>query len=387
MSMKKLAIIGASYLQDPLIRRAKEMGLETHVFAWAANDVGEKSADYFYPISIVEKESILEQCRSIGIDGICTIASDLAAVTVGYVAEAMGLTGNPMSAVERSTNKRLMRRAFAEHGDPSVLSIPVDGETDPADLRLSYPVVVKPTDRSGSRGIYKLTEPSGLGEAIRAALGESLEKRALVEEYAEGREYSVEYVSFEGKHCFLAITQKFTTGDPRYIETGHLEPAPIAPALLERIQTVVPHALDSLGLRYGASHSELKIAEDGSIRLIEIGGRMGGDLIGSHLVELSTGVDFLRAVVDVALGREPDLTPRHAPGAAAVRFILEPSDAEALERMKRERPGLLRDWDMRPITGEVRDSGGRFGWFLLAAERAEELLPYLPCGGLTGAGD
>ena len=78
--MKKLAIIGASYLQEPLIQKAKSMGIETHVFAWAANDVGEKSADYFYPISIVEKDEILHKCREIGIDGVCSIASDLAAI-------------------------------------------------------------------------------------------------------------------------------------------------------------------------------------------------------------------------------------------------------------------------------------------------------------------
>ena len=89
--MKRLAIIGASYLQAPLIQKAKDMGCETHVFAWAADDVGEKMADHFYPISIVEKDAILEKCREIGIDGICTIASDLAAITVNYVAEKLGI--------------------------------------------------------------------------------------------------------------------------------------------------------------------------------------------------------------------------------------------------------------------------------------------------------
>ena len=83
--MKKLAIIGASYLQEPLIQKAKSMGLETHVFAWAAGDVGEKSADHFYPISIVEKEQILKTCQEIDVDGICSIASDLAMLTVNYV--------------------------------------------------------------------------------------------------------------------------------------------------------------------------------------------------------------------------------------------------------------------------------------------------------------
>lgn len=72
--MKKIAIIGASYLQNPLILKAKEMGVETHVFAWECGDIGEQTADFFYPISIVEKEQILEKCKAIEIDGICTIA-------------------------------------------------------------------------------------------------------------------------------------------------------------------------------------------------------------------------------------------------------------------------------------------------------------------------
>ena len=79
--MKKLAVIGASYLQLPLIRRAKQMGIETHVFAWECGDVGETEADYFYPISIIEKDEILETCIKIGVDGICSIASDLAVLT------------------------------------------------------------------------------------------------------------------------------------------------------------------------------------------------------------------------------------------------------------------------------------------------------------------
>ena len=84
-----LAIIGASYLQLPLIEKAKSMGFTTHVFAWAANDVGEKAADHFYPISIVEKDQIAEKCREIGICGICSIATDLGNYTVNYVANKL----------------------------------------------------------------------------------------------------------------------------------------------------------------------------------------------------------------------------------------------------------------------------------------------------------
>ena len=151
---KNLAIIGASYLQLPLIQKAKEMGYITHVFAWAANDVGEKEADYFYPISIIEKEQILEVCRKINICGICSISSDVAVVTVNYVAEKLGLTGNTIASTGKCTNKHLMREAFEKSGDPSPRSILVDDSVNLYKINLEYPVIVKPTDRSGSRGIY-----------------------------------------------------------------------------------------------------------------------------------------------------------------------------------------------------------------------------------------
>ena len=158
---KNIAIIGASYLQMPLIEKAKEMGYISHVFAWAAGDYGERAADYFYPISIVEKEQIAERCKEIGISGICSIASDLASVTVNYVAEKLGLVGNSMECTSISTNKFLMRQAFEKHGDPSPKSIIFDDSMNITSINLNYPIIVKPTDRSGSRGVRKLENSSG----------------------------------------------------------------------------------------------------------------------------------------------------------------------------------------------------------------------------------
>jgi hypothetical protein len=96
--LKTLAIIGASYLQRPLVEKAKAMGLRTICFAWAEGAVCKDLVDVFYPISIVEKEQILDVCQKEHIDGICTIASDVAAPTVAYVAEQMGLVGNSYEA-------------------------------------------------------------------------------------------------------------------------------------------------------------------------------------------------------------------------------------------------------------------------------------------------
>lgn len=377
--MKKLAIIGASYLQEPLIQKAKNMGIETHVFAWAAGDVGEEIADYFYPVSIVEKEEILDKCKEIGIDGICSIASDLAAITVNYVAAGMGLTGNTLECTEVSTNKHAMRKCFEENGDPSPKSIYVESVDDLKDVELHYPIIVKPVDRSGSRGITKLMTPEGLAEAIENAKTQGFDKHALVEEFATGQEYSVEFISWQGEHHFLAMTKKYTTGAPHFIETAHLEPAPISNEKLEEVKEVVRHALNSLQIQNGASHSELKISEDGHIAIIEIGGRMGGDCIGSNLVELSSGVDFVKAVIQVALGEAPDLTKKDAAAQVAVRFVFSQDDVDALNRIKSEHPECIVKEDIQEITeGEVTDSSTRFGYYLMRAEKIGILDPYLP---------
>ena len=155
--MKKLAIIGANDFQNPLILKAKELGYETHVFAWKDGSIGEKTADYFYPISIVEKEQILEQCRKIGIDGITTIASDLATVTVNYVAKEMDLPGNSLECNKKSTNKYEMRKAFRDAGVQTLKFQKVQSINDIDKLEnMEYPLIVKPTDRSGSRAITKV---------------------------------------------------------------------------------------------------------------------------------------------------------------------------------------------------------------------------------------
>ena len=362
--MSDLAVIGASYLQLPLIRKAKEMGYTTHVFAWEANDVGEKEADFFYPISIVEKNVILEKCQEIGICGICSIASDLAAITVNYVANKMGLNANSMHATSISTNKHLMRETFELHGDPSPRSFLVDSNTNFDSLDITFPAIVKPTDRSGSRGIYKIYSKDSIRDAVEAALEEGFEKKALIEEFAEGQEYSVEYISYHGKHHFLALTMKYTTGAPHFIETGHLEPAPIDEVTLSKIKSVVEHALDSLELTEGASHSELKIDDNGNIKIIEIGGRMGGDCIGSDLVRYSTGYDYVKMVIDVACGKEPDFTMVCEPITVESKFIFNEEDIQQFNHDKMNGK-VLRVVDFHPERiGHVTDSSNRAGCYI-----------------------
>lgn len=301
--MKKLAIIGASYLQEPLVRKAKEMGIYTICFAWADGATCASICDKFYDISIIEKEKILLVCQQEKIDGITTIASDTAILTVNYVASQMGVISNPDKYSEICTNKYLMRQCFMENNVPSPLFTIAD-ERDGYDINgFSLPLIVKPTDRSGSRGVEKVTHLEDLDAAVKRACHESFEHRAIIEEYISGCEISVEAISFEGHHNILQITDKVTTGAPYFVELEHHQPSSLPDEIKERVKIIVLEALDALHIQYGASHSELKITSDGTIKVIEIGARMGGDFIGSNLVQLSTGYDFVKGVIEVALGQ------------------------------------------------------------------------------------
>ena len=300
--MKKIAIIGASYLQLPLVKKAREMGIETYCFAWEEGAVCKEEADFFFPVSIVEKEEILGICKRVGIDGICTIASDVAAPTVAYVAEQMGLVGNSYASAVRANNKFQMRNAFAEAGVPCPQYRMITNEEELDSIKLDLPLIVKPSDRSGSLGVTKVTSFQDLFPAVKNALRVSFKKEAMIEEFIEGREISVEFISFQGTHYPLQITDKVTTGAPHFVELEHHQPAMLSEAQYSEVYSITKNALDALGLTNGASHSEYKITEDGHVYVMEIGGRMGGDFIGSDLVRLSTGYDFVKGVIEVALG-------------------------------------------------------------------------------------
>ncbi len=368
--MKRLAVIGANDFQNQLILKAKELGYETHVFAWREGASGEKTADCFYPVSITQKEEILEICRRIRPEGITSIGSDLAVVAVSYVAEHLGLPCNPVSITEQCTNKAAMRAAFERAGVP-VPRFVKTGRHDAPDLTgFSFPVIVKPTDRSGSRAITRLESPEGLGRAVDAACEASFEHKAIIEEYLEGEEYSCECISQDGKHYFLAVTKKYTTGAPHFIETGHMEPADLSPAQEEKIKEAVFAGLDALGIRMGASHSEFKIGPDGEVRLIEIGARMGGDCIGSDLVQLSTGNDYIRMVIDAACGRKICVRQGKPLQRAHVRFLLTKEDMEMLAR-DRERNDItihrVSDID-ESLLGHTADSSSRAGYYIYTEE-------------------
>ena len=375
---KRIAIIGASDLQLPLIEKAKEMGFETHVFAWKVGDAGERAADFFYPISIVEWQQILAVCRHIKPVAVASIASDLAAITVNRVANSLGLSSNPSETAIIATNKYEMRRAFQNAQLPTPLFLKVKEHDDLSIVKeFRLPIIVKPTDRSGSRGIYKLQSFDNLGKKIEYACKESFEGCAIIEEYIEGDEYSCECISQNGIHHCLAFTKKFTTGAPHFIEIGHMEPSGLNDEICLQAKQMVFKALDALHVKCGASHSEFKVdSETGEIHLIEIGARMGGDCIGSDLVQLSQGYDYVKMAIEAALGENIDLTQGPYEKVAAVRYIMNINDYQHYQNINKQavQGRVVRQSAIKlPINEPVLDSSTRFGFFVATGDTPEEL--------------
>jgi biotin carboxylase len=262
-----------------------------------------------------------------------------------------------------------MRQCFMEHCVPSPKFALVDDDDHYQITGFKFPLIVKPTDRSGSRGVEKVLDPVQLEEAISRARKESFEHKAVIEEFVTGREISVESISYQGKHYILQITDKVTTGSPFFVELEHHQPSSLPENVKQRVREIVLCALDALHIKYGASHAELKITEDGDIRVIEIGARMGGDFIGSDLVKLSTGYDFLKGVIDVAFGEfeEPRITEHKYSG---VYFLCkETENIVPIIQNAEKYPEIVRAEITAPVLRNIEQSADRSGYFIYQSDK------------------
>lgn len=290
----KLAIIGASTGQLPLCLKAKEMGIETICFAWEQGAICKDFVDKFYPISVLEKDEILQICKLEKVNGVVSNASDLLAEITAYLAEKLSLNGNSYKNLLNIRNKKYVREVSNTIENLNSVRIYQLNET------IEYPCIVKPIQGAAKKGVSFVLEKLGLEDAIKYT--SECEDNILIEQYIEGQEISVEVISYKKKHYILQITDKDNTGAPHFVELGHHQPSQINDDIKSKIQCVVLELLDKLGYENGASHIEFKIDKSENLYLIEVNPRGGGDEISARLVQLSTGYDYIKGIIEVALG-------------------------------------------------------------------------------------
>ncbi len=321
--MKKIAIIGANIQQIPLIVKAKERGYETHTFAWHdGRSTEEQLSDCFYPISASNKESILAKCRDLSIDAVVSMGSDISALAASYVSESLGLIGNRFEAVTRATNKLLSRKAFADHNIPQPAFVEI-GDAVPFDTlkQLRYPLIVKPGDRSGARGIRVINDETEFFSAINEARDLSFERRAIVEEYISGRLYSCECISVGGTHRIVGYTARCCKLiNNRPCEIRHTQPAILPLSVKQMFERDVDRILNALGITEGASSIEFIVDESNRVFIIEVSPYLYGDYIGTDLIPTAYGVDLTNAILDIATGIECNVLPYETRISASVEF-------------------------------------------------------------------
>lgn len=310
----KIAIIGASIGQLPLVRKANEKGIHTICFAWEKGAICKDECDEFYPISIFDIDEIVDKCKEIKIDGVVTTASEETSLVSSIVSYKLGLNCNDPEAIKNIQNKKAVRKLTSDIiglSKPRVWTILQKEE-------VSYPCVVKPIKGSAKKGVSFCKDARSLAESIEYA-SSSTNSEIIIEEYIEGYEYSIESLSYHGEHEIIQITRKVTTGYPHFAELEHHQPANIDDELRESIVSVVKKILTAVHYTDGASHIEIKVNAD-KIYLIEINPRGGGDRISDTLVGMSTDCDYLSSMIDIALDQYEQV-PVHNVSYCGILFL------------------------------------------------------------------
>lgn len=367
-------ILGASILQLPAIKTAKRLGIEVIVADMNPSAVGFKENNITkLIISTTDTPAVIKAAKTHAIDGIMTLASDVPMPTVAAVCQELGLPGISPQTALNATNKAEMRQCFKKNKAPipDFYVVRSVDEFIQAAQNFSDAFVVKPADNSGNRGIKLIKAAHNEGELAKAFEYSSKytrDGRVLLEEYMDGDEFSVETISINGKCHVIQITDKITSGAPYFVELGHTQPSRYDSEVKAQIADAACAGVKALGIDNGPSHAEIKLTSKGA-KIVEIGARLGGGCITSHLVPLSTGVNMVEACIHIALGETPDLKPKFNHGAA-IRFLMpEPGILRAVHGAEtvREIPGIIEVGFMKEIGDtipEMRNGLDRVGYVI-----------------------
>ena len=369
-------------MQLPAIIKAKQMGLNVVVADMNPNAVGFQETGIIKEVvSTIDREAVFEAAKRNHIHGIMTLASDMPMRTVAYVCKNMGLAGIDEETAYKATDKVCMREALRAGNVPIPVFYRVKTKAEYLDAidQISADCIVKPADNSGSRGvslIHKGADEQTIESAYQYAKSCSRSGGILVEEYMKGPEVSVETLSMNGVCNIIQITDKLTTGAPHFVEMGHSQPSRLEESVQQEIKRVAALANQAIGIRQGPSHTEIIVTEQGP-KIVEIGARLGGDCITTHLVPLSTGVDMVEITIRIALGESP-VIPKINGCGSAIRYFRQSSGIvrsiegiSQAEKMKGIREIQIVHGIGEKI-GEVNDSASRMGFVIAQDATAED---------------
>lgn len=322
--MKKLLMLGGGFLQKYVIRKAKTMGYYVLCLDADPNAVGFAIADEHAVINIVDEEACLAYARDKQVDGVLTAATDFSVLTMSRIAEELHLPGINYQSAKVIKNKALVRkRLFEANADDTGISYEIDSVDNIANIlpKIKFPVMMKPVDGSGSRGASKVEKIEDFVKAAEFAMNGSITHRAVVEPFIEGKEYGVESFVDNGVIHVLGVMQKDMTEPPYYAELGHAIPSGLSLEMESKVKSCVYRAIFALGVNHGSVNMDLLITNEGNVHIVDVGARMGGNLIGSHIIPMGTGIDYMGNMIRAAVGDATNWKPEWQPKPVATKLL------------------------------------------------------------------
>lgn len=302
-------MLGGSLYQVYAIKEAVRLGYHVITCDYLPSNPGHKYAHEYYNVSTTDKEAVLALAERLQVDGIVAYASDPAAPTAAYVCEKLGLPTSPYASVEILSKKDLFRKYLREHGfnTPKAKGYTCyeDALADIDNFRL--PVMVKPVDSSGSKGINKLTDKSQLKDFVEDALSYSRDKRFLIEEFIvkKGYQISGDAFSVDGKLVFHCFGNEYYSSQVTkdFAPLGECWPFLMEQRVVDKLHEDLQRLITSLGMKSTAYNVEAIVDENDDIYILELGARSGGSLI-PQITQYATGVNMVTYVIKAAMGED-----------------------------------------------------------------------------------
>ena len=317
--MKKILLLGGSAQQLVAIRAAKELGYYTVVMDYLPDNPGQYEADKFYGESTTDVEAVYRIAKEEQVEGILAYASDPAALPAAIVAERLGLPTNPAKSVEILGLKYPWREFLQNNGFacPKHFSFHPNTPSDEikeAATDFTFPLVVKPTDSSGSKGVTMLEDWNGLENAIRWANEYSRNKVLLIEEFIQRGFPSVvggDIFVWDGKVVLYGEMECLRDmQESPLIPIGKIKPLQVSQLQKERIHSELQRIVTALDIRFGELNIEIILDKDDNVHFLELGPRAGGNMIPIQLGD-AFGIDLVKANVQAAMGEKPDFLSHH----------------------------------------------------------------------------
>lgn len=321
MDKKSILVFGVGELQQSIISRAKKMNLYVVGIDPCEDAYCKEYCDAFEVVGGQDFDGTIAVAKKHNVSAIVTAATDKPLVMMARVAKELHLPFFSQETAEWSTDKFQMKQRFIEGGVPCARGRLIHNAEEAKELY--FPIICKPRDNSGSRGVKLCRDLSELDTCIKEAFEVSKLDTVLVEEFIEGREFSIESLHFEGKSEVIQFTEKKTTEFPYNVELGHKQPANLTEDQRNQIRDIIVKIAHCMHFENCPSHTELKVNDRG-IFVIETSPRLGGDYITSTLTPLSTGINLEDQLLHIALGEKVDITTGRVDKASAVCFLSLP---------------------------------------------------------------